>query len=241
MEKAEKIHGKDIGAFFEQLKDDRTLVKIQLIGKDYEQLTMITDVRTKGDPPSFLIDPPSGFRQAVDELDVWRINFECTARDGVQYRFQTSGEKVSGKELWINFPIVVERMQRRRDFRLEFPQGTVICFEEGNIKYELKVTNLSMGGTLAEFPIPKIGVQEIPMLTSGETLRDIELISPSENELRVQIKKALILRLSKNNRADQYILALQFTKMDNTAIKALKELIYNVQREFLKKRLRTNV
>ncbi len=240
MKETERIQGNDRFAVFTQLKDDATLVKMRLMDRDYEQLTMVTDVQDKAGGPFFLIDPPSGFKQAVHGLDVWKIHFEFTSSVGVQYEFKTPGGKISEKKIWINFPKFVDKIQRRRDFRLEFPSGTVIRFEEDHIEYELKVINLSMGGTLAEFSLSKTGRQAIPMAKTGDTLRNIDLISPSEEDDSVHIKKALILRLSRNDKADRYRLGLQFTEIEKNEIKALKDLIYHVQRDFLKKRLRTD-
>lgn len=241
MEAGERIQGIDRVDLLMQLKKDKTLVKMKLSGKDYEQLTMITGVRTAGKHPVFLIDLPFGFKQAVSAVDIWNINFEFVASDGVQYKFKTSGGKITGSGVRINLPNFIERLQRRKDFRLDFNPGTEIRFEQDGFKYELGVINLSMGGVLATLPIPFKGIQVAPVFDAGRTLRDIELVSPLEGRnIRVEIKKALILRSNRDNKPGQYIFGLQFLEIENDEIKALRELIYNLQRDFLKKRLKTN-
>ena len=47
MEHGDSIIGNHIHAILEQLKNGKTLVRMKLMGKDYEQLSIINDIRKK--------------------------------------------------------------------------------------------------------------------------------------------------------------------------------------------------
>ena len=47
MKRGDNIIGRHIHAILEQLKNGKTLVRMILMGKDYEQLTIISDIRKK--------------------------------------------------------------------------------------------------------------------------------------------------------------------------------------------------
>ena len=65
MEHGNSIIGKHVHAILEQMKNRKTLVRMKLIEKDYEQLTIIDDIRKKDKKLFLLIDCPDGFHDLV--------------------------------------------------------------------------------------------------------------------------------------------------------------------------------
>ncbi len=233
------IKGKQRFDIFENLIKDRILVKIQILDKDFEQLTIITDIKTKGGSPFFVMDPSSDFNKAIAGLKKWSFDFEFTANDGLQYLFSTSVGKKSGKEILIGFPEYIERIQRRENFRLDTPSGTKICFEMDAVKYEMDILNLSMGGALTEISIKINSGKELPPFKQAGKLQHIEIIPYSKECKPAYIKKALVLRVNNPDVGDGCNLGLQFTDIDRQEIGNLKTIIYNIQRLFLKRRIQT--
>jgi c-di-GMP-binding flagellar brake protein YcgR len=238
MEGFEGIEGKGRFTILEGLQSDKTLIKMSLLDKDYERLTIVTGIRTRNNTPFFLIDYPGGFRETVADLEVWSVVFQFTGKDKLQYVFRTSGGEIHRNEIWIRFPKVIERGQRRRHFRLEVPFGTKLHFQLRSSKRELSVSNVSLGGVLGAIVSSESGTQKGQSLRSGDILEHIQLEFPSsEEDLRVHIIKARVVRWEDGPLASHKHYAIQFIEMDKSEEAALTELVYKFQREFLRRRL----
>ncbi len=207
---------------------------MNLLGHDYERLTMVIGVPTKKPPYYFRIDYPNGFERAARNTPSWKIRFEFKGRDRVVYRFRTYGGYVSGKDIFVPFPHHIERVQRRRRFRLEAPLGAKVVFSRYADKYEMTLLNLSEGGALVG--TGKSSSRQ-PVFQEGDFLGHIAVLFQTEGQqFRIPIRKALVKRLEKNPLTLRYQYAIQFKDLGKGERKDLKELIYLFQRDFLKKR-----
>ena len=56
MENPEKIEDKNLLNLLKALQKDKTLIKMNLPGRDFERITIITSVRHRRQNPLFLID-----------------------------------------------------------------------------------------------------------------------------------------------------------------------------------------
>ena len=240
MDETDNIQGKTRFNIFEQLKEDKIFIQIRLLGKKYQRLTLVTDIKTKNNIPFFVIDYPEGFREAVEGVDVWKLLFAFNGADKLQYRFRTSHGQIFDNEIWLEFPDFIERMQRRKYFRLDAPIGTKIHLKVSSINREMDVINISLGGALGVFKRIKKETRKGPILKMGETLRHIELEFSSEKEYRtVHIKKAVVVRIEKNPLKSLYRYAIKFIGVEKEDTKALTRRIYDLQRKYLKKRIPT--
>jgi c-di-GMP-binding flagellar brake protein YcgR len=240
MEKQKRIIGKGRFKLLDDLRTGGKPIKLQVLGKDYERLTTITDVRSKDDNPCFYIDPPKNFEEAVGDLDLCKIKFEFASANGFRYEFITSGVRILANAISVNFPKSISTILRRKDFRLILPQGSKIYFKIDDIRLEMNVLNLSMGGVFAEYERPKDNKKKSMHFEPGTVLKHITLMSQLEGrEIEVHVNQALIIRAHNKSRPEYYSFGLQFTSMSKEDLKSLRELIYDVQREFLRKRSRT--
>jgi c-di-GMP-binding flagellar brake protein YcgR len=227
------IQGKNRFDIFEQLRKDKTLIQIRLFGTDYEQLTIVTDIRARKNMLFFLIDYPKGFKEAVSDVEVWEMSFEFIGSDNLQYVFKTSGGEISGNEIWIRFPESIEKTQRRKHFRIEVPLGTKLHFEKKSAGFEMNVIDISLKGALVS------SVQKNAILKSGENLIDVQLVFPSKKEdLIVHIKKVSVKRAGKNLQLERYTYGLYFAIIEKNEETALTKIIYELQRKLLQKRRR---
>ncbi len=238
MEEAEIIRHKRRFDIFKQLQNDKTLIKMVVLGRQYERLTVVTGTRFKKSIPYFLIDHPEGFTKAVANDDSCRIHFEFIGHDHLVYTFRTAGKEIIDSEICIRFPEGINRLQRRRNFRIAPPFGTKIYIIKNSGRLEMSVIDISRGGALGTPVRPNGGAQYAPVFTIGSNLRDIGLSVPFEEEaVRVHIKEALVRRLVKNPITYRDNCALQFTDIEKSQEKILKELIFRLQRDALRKKM----
>ena len=232
----ERIRHKSRLNIFRQLKRDKTLIRMHLLGHQYERLTVVTGIRNQQKTPFFLIDCPQGFKKAAAGIDDCRIRFEFTGKDKIKYVFRTSGKTLFGKEICIRFPEVIERIQRRRHFRLTPPLGTLLFINAKPTIRKMNVIDISEGGVLGALN-KGVSLSADPLFKVGHHLKDMELIFPAEVEtILVQIKEAIIRRLGKDPVTGRSTCAFQFMDIEKYPRKTLIELIYQFQRDILRNR-----
>jgi c-di-GMP-binding flagellar brake protein YcgR len=238
MAEPEIIQDEGILRILKDLQQNKTLIKIRLQDKDYERLTLITSISKKRKSARFMIDYTAEFENAVADSDVWRLHFEFTGVDNIKYVFKTSGGEFFREKIWVNFPAVVERYQRRVDFRLEAPVGTRLYFTLGSDAYELLLKNVSLGGALGTLGNLNKKLERELKQDNNQILEDIELAFPHKRKKKISItiKHAKINRLERNSVTNYYEYALQFTGIDEENELRLTDLIYLFQRDYLRKR-----
>jgi hypothetical protein len=234
MNDTEIIQGEDLLRLFRDLKKNKTVMRINILGRDYERLTMVIGVLSKAPPRYFRIDYPKGFERAVRDTPAWRMRFEFKGKDKIIYHFRTYGGYISGRDIFIPFPQHIDRVQRRRCFRLDAPLGAKVVVSRYGEQYEMTLVNLSEGGALVG---QGKGSSRQPVFQEGESLRHLVILFQAEEGLfRIPIEKALVIRLDKNPLDFRHQYALQFTNLGNGQKNDLRELIYLFQRDFLQKR-----
>ncbi len=232
MEEPEKIRGKARSAIFEELYRDRITLKVIMLGTDYERLTIVTGIMNQDGIPYFRMDTPRDFRGVLK--DNLRLYFEFTGRDRLLYSFRTSDWGMFFDEIWIKFPRVIERIQRRSHFRLGAPMGAKINFKVGKKEHGISVVDVSLGGALLS---EKSGQRRGAGLERDSTIRNIELSFPSQDEdLSVKIKRSIVKRVERDHVTGNIRYALQFTDMERDQEKFLNDLLYRFQRGELRKR-----
>jgi hypothetical protein len=195
---------------------------------------LITNIRRQNGVPCFAIDYPRGFREVTAKVHSWRLRFECTGRDKLHYVFRTFGGEMVQGDIWLEFPEIIQRWQRRKNFRLELPSGTRIHFHLDEKDHEMHVHDISLGGALVslEKASQKMLIEHI-----GKTLKHSTVVFSFRNEeTSVSIQEILVKRWEKDSYTGRYRYGLQFTQLEKDQEETLKRLIYRFQRGFLRKR-----
>ncbi|MBI9085864.1 MAG: PilZ domain-containing protein [Desulfobacterales bacterium] len=240
MEERGKITGDKRSELFETLKEENTLLTLHIAGKNYERLTMVNEVRSTPEGDLFVIDPPRGFDIVVKNLDPWKLNFRFNGPDKLEYIFSTAGGEISGGDIIIPFPEVIERIQRRRHFRMETPMGCRFLFAHKGIQREISLTNISEGGCLGVLTRLKKEMGEKPLLKMGDSVHQVDLILPSGDEgvadRKIQVKKATVRRIEQEAEKGLHKFAFEFIDLPRKDKTSLTQFIYHLQRLFLRRR-----
>ena len=238
MAESEKISGSGITNLFKELLQRGTLLKLRLADTDFECLTLLTALERKESDTYFVIDTPEGFKAATAEIDIWHIRFEFTGNDNINYAFTTTDGKIEGHQIYIKLPEEVERKQRRKLFRINAPTDTKLCFSLDAARHELEVLDISLGGSLAALVQTDNRIQPKTTVPDAHALEDVELVFPAGiSQQPVKIKTALIKRARKNPETTRYEIALEFNELNQEDERRLNDLIYRLQRKYLRKRL----
>lgn len=238
----DQITDNAIKKVFESLIKSKILIKLRLSDTDFEQLTALTGFRRKLNRTFILLGYPDGFKEAAGNKDAWEIDFEFTGPDRIPYSFSTTGGEIYQNQLCLTFPDLVYRNQRRKFFRLEAPEGTMVEFIYRQSECREHVVDVSMGGALIAMVCRVGGNQHDPPFQVGDVLEDVELAFPSASgQTRVKIKKAIVVRFDQRGPNTAACCGLEFIEIEQNQLDTLTEFIYKFQRDRLRNRLRPDL
>ncbi len=139
-----KIQGPKLDALFDEMVANRTIISIYVVGNGFERLTCIMATERSLEGNFLLIDQPDGFGKTAGQSEQWNLRFNFNGPDHLEYIFCTRGGEYSSHNLKVPFPEYVERLQRRKDFRIMTLPGTKLIFAVKKIKGIIDLINISI-------------------------------------------------------------------------------------------------
>ena len=141
--------------------------------------------------------------------------------------------QVDNDSLTIELPDAIERIQRRKYFRINTPAGTKMILNHHGKGFEFDVINVSEGGALVGH---KTRFHNKNIFYEGGLLSKLQLISREEGlATRIYIDSAEIVRIAKNSDRGRYDYAIEFNNILNQNETKIREFIYNCQRKAIKR------
>ncbi len=232
MDNLDTITGEKILIMMERLQRDGTILKMEILKMEYKGFTIITDIQKRHS--SFLIDYPGGPKEVIIGSTGRRVSIEFSGEDGMQYSFRSTIVGFEDENIVMSFPEAIERIQRRKFFRVAVPPGTLIILNTYNKRYDFNVLNLSEGGALIN---QKARFHDKGLLFVGGQLKNLYIVNYEDNRnTRIGVKEAEIIRVEKNSETNRYLYALQFINLGNKEKEDIRAFIYRCQRNALKRR-----
>jgi hypothetical protein len=237
MTEYETIEGPKIDIIFDQLMQDRTLIKVSMPEMAYENLTLLTDIQEDDKEKRFTIDPPKGLLDYLGQAQTDRLFFEFTGPDHLIHRFEAQPTALSKSALCLRFPQAIDRYQMRDNFRVKVLSGSYAELQIEDRTMRMEIDNLSLGGVFC------ICSKAFKSLLEGTPrLEDMELTIALKNDLFVaNIERVLVKRIETLSRPKYFGIAFEFLKMHKEVRKRLVRHIYELQRDFLQTRLKMDI
>ncbi|RPI76375.1 MAG: PilZ domain-containing protein [Desulfobacteraceae bacterium] len=230
----DRISEKQIRDLLKQLEKERTVLTLNLIGRDYERLTIVTGFKKIGPIPHFIIDYPHEFKEKIGTARNERMKFEFIGLDKIQYVFRATVTGIAPDGILVQFPEYIERIQRRRFFRIAPPLGTKLIFLWNAERHALDVIDISEGGALINRE--KKG-EKTGELAISNYLTNVAFFCPEKGfKLKVAIEKAIVKRVDLDAETGRRYYAVQFLNMNQKETNKLNNFIYSYQREILRRR-----
>jgi hypothetical protein len=234
-----KLQGERLTALFNELIDKKVIISIHVVGTGFERLTCVAAIEQSVGGNSLLVDRPDGFIQAAGNNAPWSLSFNFNGPDHLEYIFSTRGGELCGPNLKVPFPEYVERLQRRRDFRILTVPGTKLLFAAHKVKGVIDLINISLGGAFGILLKSKPKTQGGSLLAVDQRLYKVGLIFPADKEMDEQlvvINKAEVRRIEQDKERRLYKYAFEFMDVDKEQKQKLTQAIYHLQRLYLKNR-----
>ncbi len=235
MEDTEKLRGQTIHKLLEELERKEEPLRLMLSEMDYESRVKIVDRRVADDEAYFAFVAPEGFEDVMAASAHRKVHFEFIGRDRVPHFFEATEVHHLDDKMWVRYPAVIERKQRREYFRLDAPLGMKITLSHEAVTEEMVVLNLSERGALVTFTRKE--AQRMPVMEVGTELKDLCLVFSTEGEeLELEIEEAVVRIAKPDPRIGRRVYGLEFTGIDEQDRVTLREFIYRFQRKILRRR-----
>ena len=234
-----KVQGERLIALFNDLIEKRVIISIHVVGTGFERLTCITSIEQDSSGNYLLIDRPDGFSESVGGNEPWSLSFNFNGPDRLEYIFSTRGGELCGPNLKVPVPEFVERLQRRKDFRILTVPGTKLLFAAEKFKGVIDLINISLGGAFGVLRKHKPKPHGGSLLVVDQRLYKVGLIFPLDKEVDqrlVVINKAEVRRIEHDPERRLYKYAFEFMEVDKEQKQKLTQAIYHIQRQYLKNR-----
>jgi hypothetical protein len=237
-----KLQEQKLFDLFNYLIEKRVIISMQLIGADFERLTCVTKVRRESDGPWLQVDMPEGFQAAAARIGTMHaldLRFNFNGPDQLEYIFNTRGGFAKGRDLHLPFPAYVERVQRRKNFRMPTPIGTKMMFRTERGPAVLSLINISLGGIFGALVKPTPKDLHESLLVMGQSIQHAGIIVPADGEAEemiIIINKMEVRRIEHDPERNIYRYAFEFKDILPNENKKLTQAIYHFQRVFLQRR-----
>ena len=239
MDNPGKIEGRKLVELFNTLIEKRVIISMHLTGTDFERLTCLVGIQAHASGYSLRIDLPEGMRAAAAKTDAVTLRFNFNGPDRLEYVFSTEGIKFNHRELVTPFPEYVDRIQRRKDFRMQTPSGTRLLIKHDKIHAILNLINISLGGAFAVMKKHNLKNVNEPIFALDESVTNARIIVPEgtdRKEMVIIIQTAIVRRIERDRQSKRFRYAFEFKDMDAREKHKLTQSIYYFQRLFLQRR-----
>lgn len=239
MGEAGKVQGEKRTELFNELIAKKNIISMSAVGVGFDRLTCITGITKDADGSYLHVDPPEGFEEAAAVKDPWHLRFNFNGPDHVEYVFSTRGGEFCEKGLKIPFPDHVERLQRRRNFRVSTLTGTRMHFQLKKIQGVIDLINVSLGGAYGVLIKHNFKFMRGPVLKMHQSVYDVKMVFPDDHDMpgnTVYVKKADVRRVEHDQDRGFYRYAFEFKEMEKEERNRLTQVIYDLQRWYLQRR-----
>lgn len=234
-----KVQGNKLVDLFSQLVASKTIISMYVVGTGYERLTCVTAVKQEGQGNSLVVDLPEGFREAAAKDEDLNIRFNFNGPDHLEYLFSTKGGRINGANVEIPFPAYVERLQRRRNFRINTPPGTRLIFKTKAVSGIIGVINISLGGVYGALLKHSSKDAHGSVLSTDQRVFKMGIRFPADDDIEeqtVEIRKSIVRRVEHDKDRGIYKYAFEFVEIQREQQNLLTQLIYQIQRLQLQRR-----
>lgn len=233
MEAPEIITGENMLGLIDQLKKERIALKLNIAGSDNEGLSILLGIRQVNGNPCLIIDFPAGTGLDMLYAHGKKVNIEFIDKKKIHYSFRSIIEDVTPQNIYVLIPNVINRIQRRRFFRIPPPLGTKIIINERDRKFEFNVINISEGGALISHPAD-FHDEKIFFQSAQKSL--VIVYNEDGNKHTIKVNKAEIKRINKVLETRRYNYAFHFIDCGRQEENDIRNFIYSCQRRFLEKK-----
>jgi hypothetical protein len=234
-----KVQGHKLIDLFGELVEKKIILSMHVVGTGFERLTWVIGIREEQKTDYLLIDLPDGFGVEAAKFETLNLRFNFNGPDHLEYLFSTTGGEYERGLLKVPFPEFVERLQRRRNFRVPATPGARVTFKVKKIQGLIGMINISLGGVYGALLKHNAEETKGSILKLGQRVLKLSLFLPADETLPEQvitIRRSEVRRVEHDKHHGIYKYAFEFLDIDKDEHQKLTQAIYHMQRIQLQRR-----
>ena len=230
---AQLLLGGDIPLIIQSAIKSRQRIRMEIPRTKYSWITLFLGFETGPEGHWLIIDQVAGFDHALRFSRSQTVVVSFSDRTGVPFNFSTEVHRSRPKELWVELPRMINRVQRRAFYRVKASLGMEIMLRNvPHQEYKARIKDYSMGGVAF---YKDLGEQWFKELEVDGTLRDNALLFPRGEEiLTIPIPWAEVRRIV-DFPPHTIQGALEFLQIPESSRSQLERLIFEQQRRVIQK------
>jgi len=233
MEDPEIITGKKMIELLDQLKSERITLNLRVFGTGNEGLSILLGRKPVNAKQCLILDFPAGARFDILYAEGNKVIVEFSDKNRIHYSLRSVIEGVSPRNIYILLPKEIQRIQRRRFFRIPPPSGTRVIINDDDGKFEFNIIDISEGGMLISHPA---SFHDERKFFQGARKTLIIVCREKGDIQTIKINKAEIKRIKKILETGCYNYAFQFIELGRKEENDIRNFVYSCQRRILEER-----
>jgi c-di-GMP-binding flagellar brake protein YcgR len=240
MTASETITREDSLALWKSLTQDKTPLILKTPDGARQWQLLAREIRTRRRRRYLVVEDNETLRSALKDAAGDKMTLAFTDRNNVPHTCDIQHHRLAKMAIWLEMPETIERHQRRRIFRLEAPSGSELHLNIGGKEHSLLLIDVSINGALGIMSHLNTGPETGMPGCRGETIPDAVLLFRTKaGPQRIHIAECAIRRLEPHETTGKMQYALEFTTIDEENEQLLTKMIYEFQREYLRRRRMT--
>jgi hypothetical protein len=237
MTASETISREDSLSLWKSLTQDQAPLILKAPDGARQWQLLARDIRTRRRRRYLVVEDNETLRSALKDADAGKMTLSFTDRNNVPHTCEIQDHRLTKIDIWLELPDTIERHQRRKIFRLEAPSGSELHLNIGGKERSLLLIDVSINGALGILSHLKAGPEAAMPVCRGETIPDAVLLFQTQaGPQRIHIAECTIRRLEPHDTTGKMQYALEFTTIDEENEQLLTKMIYEFQREYLRRR-----
>lgn len=236
---AVKVEGLKLVELFKEMVKKKVIISMHVVGAEIDRLTCITGLMESEEDQCLFIDPPDDFKEAAGNKKRWHLRFNFNGPDHLEHLFSTRCGTLSKQGLKVPFPEYVERLQRRRYFRVDTLTGSEMHFRMKKVQGVIHLINISEDGAYGVLVKHNFKFIRGSVLKMEQHVHDVRMLFPGDEdtpEETIHVKRAEVVRVKHDKERGFYRYAFKFKDLEKKERDRLIQVIYALQRKYLRRR-----
>ena len=211
----------------------RARVRMEIRGTPYSWITLLLAVEADEHHRYLVLDPVPDFGRFLGSFREPMVVLSFFDREGVPCTFATRVLAVQPREIWIEIPPVINRIQRRAYYRIPAARGMEIVFQDEEVRgIRAGIKDYGLGGVAF---YKEQGEDWFRRLVEEAELRGNRILIPTgEAFLEIPISLAVVRRITLFH-PETIRGALEFRQFPESSRAQLTRLIFEYQRRMIQK------
>jgi c-di-GMP-binding flagellar brake protein YcgR len=233
MEDPEFIAGSRMLELLEQLKRERITLNLKVLGTGIEGLSILLGRKEVNGNQCLMMDFPAGARYDILYANGRKVVVEFSDKNKIHYSLKSVIKGVSPRNMHILLPKEIQRIQRRKFFRIPPPAGTKVIINDDDGKFEFNVIDISEGGALLSHPAAFHDDRKY----FQNARKTLIIVYREKGDIQmIKVETAEIKRIKKILETGCYNYAFQFIDCGRKEENDIRNFVYSCQRRLLEER-----